>query len=53
VVEVLVFVTFYRANQNFDGADLFELEIDFSESCKRLQNFHVRISKSAAGGQGI
>jgi hypothetical protein len=30
-VEAPAFVAFYRADRNFDGADRFELEIDFPE----------------------
>jgi hypothetical protein len=52
-VEVPAFVAFYRADQNFDGADRFELEIDFSEGRKQLQHFHVSVSKSGANDQGI
>jgi len=52
-VEVPAFVAFYRADQNFDGADRFDLEIDFSESRKQLQHFHVSVSKSPANSHGI
>jgi hypothetical protein len=38
-VEAPAFVAFYHANRNFDGADRFELEIDFAEGRKRFNIF--------------
>jgi hypothetical protein len=49
--DVPAFVAFYRAAQDFSGADEFELEVTFSGGHKQLE--HFRVSKDAAGGQGI
>jgi hypothetical protein len=52
-VEAPAFVAFYHADRNFNGADRFELEIDFSDGRKQVQHFHVGVSQSPAGGEGI
>ena len=44
-IDVPAFVAFYRAAQDFGGADEFQLEVTFSGGRKEIQNFHV----SAAG----
>jgi hypothetical protein len=51
--EVPAFVVFYRAADKFDGADAFDLEINFGGGRKQLQHFRVSVSTSPAGGQGI
>jgi hypothetical protein len=51
--EVPAFVALYRAAQDFNGADDFELEVSFSGGHKQLQNFHVTVSKAPANSQGI
>lgn len=51
-IEVPAFVAFYRATQNFNGADEFELEITFADGRKEIQRFHLTVG-NAAGGQGI
>ncbi len=52
-IEVPAFVAFYRATQDFNGGDEFELEIAFAGGRKRLQHFQVEVSSKAGGGQGI
>jgi hypothetical protein len=49
-IEVPAFVAFYRAAQNFAGADTFELEVTFAGGRKQLQAFQVSV---ANGGRGI
>lgn len=51
-IDVPAFVAFYRAAQDFNGADEFELEVTFSGGSKELQNFHVSAA-GPGGGQGI
>ncbi len=51
-IEVPALVAFYRAAQDFSGADEFELEVTFSGGRKEIQNFRVRAA-GANGGQGI
>ena len=52
-IEVPAFVAFYRAPQDFSGADEFELEVTFSGGRKEIQNFHVSVAGANGGGQGI
>jgi hypothetical protein len=52
-IEVPAFVAFYRAAQNFNGADEFELEISFAAGRKEIQHIRVHVSNDPAGGQGI
>ena len=52
-VEAMALVAFYRAAEDFDGVDRFELEIGFSDGRKQLQHINVSVSKIAADGQGI
>jgi len=52
-VEVPALVALYRAAQNFDGVDRFELEIGFSDGRKQLQRFRVSVAKAPADGQRI
>jgi len=52
-VEVPAFVAFYRAAEDFNGADEFELEISFAGGRKRLQHFRVDVSSKPGAGQGI
>ena len=47
-VEATALVASYRAADDFDGVDRFELEIGFSDGRKQLQHFNVSV-----GGQGI
>jgi hypothetical protein len=51
-IEVPAFVAFYRAAQNFNGADDFELEVTFSGGRKEIQNFRVSVA-GASGSQAI
>ncbi|MFZ3337008.1 MAG: hypothetical protein WA199_13810 [Xanthobacteraceae bacterium] len=51
-IDVPAFVAFYRAAQDFSGADQFELEVTFSGGRKEIQNFRVSTA-GANGGQGI
>ena len=51
--EVPAFVAFYRAAQDFNGDDAFDLEITFSGTRKQLQHFRVSVSNDVNGGQGI
>jgi hypothetical protein len=51
-IDVPAFVAFYRAAQDFSGADEFQLEVTFSGGSKELQNFHVSAA-GPNGGQGI
>lgn len=48
-VEVPALVALYRAAQNFDGMDRFELEIGFSDGRKQLQRFKVSVAKAPSG----
>jgi len=52
-IEVPAFVAFYRAAEDFNGADEFELEIGFAGGRKRLQHFRVDVSTKPGAGQGI
>jgi hypothetical protein len=51
--DVPAFVAFYRAVQDFNGTDEFELEVNFSGGRKQTQHFHVSVSNTPNGGQGI
>lgn len=51
-IDVPAFVAFYRAAQDFNGADEFELEVTFSGGRKEIQNFHVSVA-GGNSGQGI
>jgi hypothetical protein len=51
-IDVPAFVAFYRAAQDFDGADEFELEITFAGGRKEIQNFRVSVA-GANGSHGI
>ena len=50
--EVPVLVALYRAADNFNGSDTFDLEISFSDGRKQVQHFQVHVS-GGQGGQGI
>ena len=52
-VEVPALVALYRAAQNFDGVDRFELEIGFSDGRKQLQRFKVTVANAPADGRRI
>jgi len=52
-IDVPAFVAFYRAVQDFNGTDEFELEVNFSGGRKQTQHFHVSVSNTPNGGQGI
>jgi hypothetical protein len=52
-IDVPAFVAFYRAAQDFNGADEFELEVSFAAGRKEIQHFKVAASNAAGGGQGI
>ena len=49
-IEVPAFVAFYRAAQDFSGADEFDLEISFAGGRKQIQRIRVNVSDA---GQGI
>jgi hypothetical protein len=51
--EVPAFVAFYRAAQNFNGADAFDLEISFADGRKQIQHYRISVSSDSSGGQGI
>jgi hypothetical protein len=51
--EVPAFVAFYRAAQNFNGTDVFDLEINFADGRKQIQHFRISVSSDSSGGQGI
>jgi len=51
--EVPAFVAFYRAAQDFTGADAFDLEISFAEGRKQVQHYRVSVTSNASGGLGI
>ncbi len=51
--EVPAFVAFYRATQNFNGADAFDLEISFADGRKQIQRYRISVSSDLDGGQGI
>ena len=51
--EVPAFVAFYRAADNYSGADEFVLEVGMAGGRKQLQHFRVTISVGPGGGQGI
>ena len=52
-IEVPALIASYRAAGAFTGSDEFELEITLQEGRKQLQRFHVNVSSSTGGGQGI
>ncbi|MGA7786973.1 MAG: hypothetical protein WCA56_02280 [Xanthobacteraceae bacterium] len=52
-IDVPAFVAFYRAAQDFSGADQFDLEITFTGGRKEIQHFKVSAGSGANGGQGI
>jgi hypothetical protein len=51
--EVPAFVALYRATQNFNGADTFDLEISFADGRKQIQHYQISVSSDSSGGQGI
>ena len=51
-IDVPAFVAFYRAAQDFSGADQFELEVTFSGGRKEIQSFRMSVA-GPNGGQGI
>jgi hypothetical protein len=51
--DVPAFVAIYHALQDFNGTDEFEIEVNFSGGRKQTQHFHVSVSKTPNGGQGI
>src|ERR1700692_3903045 len=52
-IEVPAFVAFYRATQNYIGADDFDLEITFATGRKQIQHIRVPVANDPAAGQGI
>jgi uncharacterized membrane protein len=50
--EVPVYIAFYRAAENFSGADEFVLEVGLPGR-KQLQHFRVNVSGAPGGGQSI
>jgi hypothetical protein len=51
--DIPAFVAFYRAAQNFNGADEFEIEVNYSGGRKQTQHFRVSVSNTPNRGQGI
>lgn len=51
--EVPAFVAFYRAAENFEGNDEFELEISLAAGRKQIQHIRVNVSNNPGSGQGI
>ena len=51
--DVPAFVAIYHAAQDFNGADEFELEVNYSGGRKQTKHFHVNVSNTPNGGQGI
>jgi hypothetical protein len=51
--ELPAFVAFYRAGQDFNCDDRFELEVSFAAGRKQIQRFHVTIASGANEGQHI
>jgi hypothetical protein len=51
--EVPAFIAFYRAAENYSGADEFVLELSLAGGRKQLQHFRVNVSTGPGGGQGI
>jgi hypothetical protein len=52
-IDVPAFVAFYRAAQNYIGADDFELEVTFAAGRKELQRIRVLVAGDPGRGQGI
>jgi hypothetical protein len=52
-IEVPAFVAYYRAAQNFSGADAFDLEITFVGGRKQIQHFRLNVTNDSNAGQGI
>jgi len=52
-IEAPAFVAFYRASQDLNSDDRFELEVSFATGRKQLQRFHVIVSNAPNGGQRI
>jgi len=52
-IEVPALVAFYRAAQNFSGADMFDLELSFVGGRKQIQHFRLNVAGDSGGGQGI
>jgi hypothetical protein len=53
-LDVPAFVGFYRAANDFNGADTFEVEITPHDGAKQRQVFHVTVTSGATdGGKGI
>lgn len=52
-IEAPALIAFYRATDNFNGTDEFDLEIIFAGGRKQLQHFRVNVAGNPAGGQGI
>jgi hypothetical protein len=51
--ELPAFVAFYRAKEDFNDNDRFDLEVISSAGRKQIQHFHVIISKTQNDGQRI
>jgi uncharacterized membrane protein len=51
--ELPAFVAFYRAGQDFNTDDRFELEVSFAGGRKQIQRFHVTLGNGANAGQRI
>ena len=51
--EVPAFIAFYRAAENYGGADEFVLEISMAGGRKQLQHFRVNVAAGLGSGQGI
>jgi hypothetical protein len=51
-IDAPAFIAFYRAAPDYNGADVFDLEVTFYGGRKELQHFRVSVS-ATQNGQGI
>ncbi len=51
--EVPAFVVFYRAAQDYNGADAFDLAISFGAGRTQLQHIRVNVTSNPNGARGI
>jgi hypothetical protein len=52
-IEAPALVAFYRAADNFSGADAFDLELNFDGGRKQMLHVRVNVSNTPGSGQGI
>jgi hypothetical protein len=51
-IEVPALIAFYRATDNFNGTDTFDLEIT-QGNAKQIEHYRVLVTSSPGAGQGI